>query len=675
MLELSHNLIQLTLHAEDDFLRLIELSRTGRRSWLHPDLSSVLFACQVDGQRLSAANLRFVQARNDNTDIHRVILSFEGAGIGLEYILMLYPETSVLECWPLIRNLSQNPIQVDRVDSLSLDLSFEEAELLFFTGDWGSEFEPQHSIVNKKIVLESRSGRSSKGNHPWFALTVQDGQVLSGSVAWSGNWIFRFEPLSNAGFRLSGGINDWEFSRTLVPGESLWGPSVVLTLGDSLDNVSQQLARVGRRYWYPSNELSSTLPVEWNHWWPYEDVEINESVFLQNVERASEMGFEVCTLDAGWFGPSDPAAFWEHYRGDWHLVNERRFPGGIRKLADHVHAHGMKSGMWCEIEGLGSRAALRREHPEYVALRDGNPIGQVCFGNPQAQEWAYQTLRRLITEYDSDWIKLDFNLDPGPGCNRIDHGHGTGDGLYAHIHGYYRVMARLRSEFPQVVFENCSSGGLRIDLAALRHTHMTYLSDLDYPEHDLQIFWGASTMLAPNVLLHWTFSHWRNTNPPPHQTFDPYDPSLTPSKWDYLARISMLGLFGLSQKLPELPDWLYDRIVENIRIYKTHVRRFVKEADLYRLTDQPRRSGEGDRWSAFQYTLPDESEHLLVTFRLPGSEPERYIRLKELTPERMYHIQGLEREADFEMSGQDLMETGLLFNDLAEQESSLLKIT
>jgi alpha-galactosidase len=64
---------------------------------------------------------------------------------------------------------------------------------------------------------------------------------------------------------------------------------------------------VGRRYWHPHNALSSLPPVEWNHWWSYEDVDINEQVFAQNMQVAAQMGVEVCTLDAGWFGPSDTA--------------------------------------------------------------------------------------------------------------------------------------------------------------------------------------------------------------------------------------------------------------------------------------------------------------------------------------------------------------------------------
>jgi alpha-galactosidase len=675
MTEHSSQQLNLQFHEDGQQLRLVNLSYAGH-PWLHPAQPSELFACHVDGKRLSNIDLRFIRTQTSNEHgIQKSILLFEGEDVQIEYHLFQYTDASLVECWTVITNRTQFAIHVERIDSLSVNLPSDSIELFSFTGDWGSEFEPHSTQLDESTVLQSRSGRSSKGNHPWFALTAADGQILSASVAWSANWIFRFEPLPGGGFRLTGGINDWEFGKTLEPGESVQGAPVILALGPDLNFISQQYARVGRKYWYPKNELASMLPVEWNHWWPYEDAEINETIFMQNVERAAEIGIEVCTLDAGWFGPSDPGTFWEHYRGDWHLVNDQRFPSGIRKLSDHVHAHGMKFGIWCEFEGLSQHAALAREHPEYVAIRDGSSISSVCFGNPDVQHWAYETLKRLIVEYNADWIKVDYNLDAQAGCNRTDHGHGVGDGLYAHVHGYYRVMERIRTEFPHVVLENCSSGGLRIDLGTLRQTHMTYLSDPDYPEHDLQIFWGASLMLATDVLLHWTFSHWRNINPPPYQTFNPHDPSLTREKWDYMARISMLGIFGLSQRLPELPEWLYQRMVENIRIYKEHVRRFVKEADLYRLTTQPRRNGEGDRWAAFQYSLPEKSEHLLFVFRMPGGEAERHIQLQSLDADRIYKVRGLEGELKFECRGKELMEDGLVFNTLSEQGSALLKLS
>lgn len=52
----------------------------------------------------------------------------------------------------------------------------------------------------------------------------------------------------------------------------------------------------------------------------------------------------------------------------------------------------------------------------------------------------------------------------------------------------------------------------------------------------------------------------------------------------------MIGLYGYSQKLPLLPDWMAECVAVHNRIYKQTVRRFVAEAQLYRLTEQPRRS-------------------------------------------------------------------------------------
>jgi len=672
---LSSGQLQMRFRQDGNHLLLDQLGGFGA-AWVHPGRASELFAVTVNGRRLSALNLTFVHREQiaDAEGVEHQRFVFVGEGVEVEQHVRIYDEPALFEVWQIIHNRGETPIQIGRIDSLAVNLPPAEMELFSYIGEWGSEFEPRREPLTGEVILESRSGRSSKGNHPWFALFRGEDQLFSASVAWSGNWVFRFEPLEEGGFALSGGLHNWEFSKDLLPSASMESPPVVVVLGDTLNCVSQQYARAGRKHWYPQNALSSIAPVEWNHWWPYEDAEINAGVFAANVEVAEKMGFEVCTLDAGWFGPSDAGTFWEHYRGDWHLVNKDRFPEGIRAVGEHVHAHGMKFGIWCEIEALGPNAQLAQDRPDFVAERDGERLGCVCFGNPDVQEWAYRTLARLINEYGANWIKVDFNLDPRAGCNRTDHGHGAGDGLYAHYQGYYGVMERVRRDYPEVVLENCSSGGLRIDLGIARRTYMAFLSDPDWPDHDLQIFWGASTMLAPNVLLHWTYSHWRHLTPPPYQTFNPHDPALTPKKWDYYTRISMLGLYGLSQRLPDLPEWLAQRVVEQNAIYKNHVRRFVKEADLYRLTKQPRRNGSGDRWAAFQYTLPDRSEHLLFVFRLPGAEAERAIRLLDLDPDRTYTLRGLEGEWNLQLTGRALMEEGVTFSTLDVEESALLKI-
>lgn len=644
-------------------------------SWLGP--ASPLFAVHLGAQVLTARTPGVQIAPMETTasagmQTARARFVYRDHGIAVVNHFVLYDDTALFEIWQTVCNTGTAPVTITRLDSLALTLDAAACELLSFTGDWGSEFEPVRAPVAALPLLESRSGRSSKGNHPWCALFRPDGAILSAAVAWSGNWALRFMPDTNGAIQFSGGLHDWQFAHTLVPGASLDSPPVAVALGagGDLNSVSTQYARVGRRHWYPNNSFSQRLPVEWNHWWSYEDSMIDEQVFRANVDIAAMFGVEVCTLDAGWFGPTESGSHWYDYRGDWADVNTARFPSGLRALSDYVHDHGMAFGLWCEIEALGQHARLAEQQPTFVARRGGERLGYVCFGSPAVQEWAFGMLSQLIEMYRLDWIKLDFNLDPGAGCDRTDHGHGAGDGLHAHYQGYYQTLERLRARFPDVVLENCSSGGLRIDLGMLRRTLPTFLSDPDWPAHGLQLIWGASTMLAPNAWLHWGFSEWINGHPT--QTFNPRDPQLQAHQLDYYIRIGMLGAFGLSQKLPDLPAWAAAQYVAHIDLYKTTLRRFVRVADFYRLTAQPRRDGSGERWAAFQYAIPDDAQHLVAVFRLPGGAPERTLHLYRLEPARVYTLTWLHSDRTEQRRGAQLIADGLHINDLPEEGSALI---
>ncbi|MCC6456942.1 MAG: alpha-galactosidase [Caldilineaceae bacterium] len=677
---LSNSQVEYVL-SNDRGLKIAAYRRANAPSWLAA-VASPVFALDCDQERIDGQSLGFQTERVERQALAQgaqqvtVYGEYTPKQLQIEIHTIVYPDSTLTEHWFTVRNAGQQPVRISRLDSISIHLSGgisgSDDELLYFTSGWGAEFEGVRKPLQGTVMLETRHGRSSQGQHPWFALTRGNGEILSAAPVWSGNWVFRFEPLDHGAYRLSGGLHDWEFFKDLAPGSAMDSVPVVVALGadGDLNSVSTQYARIGRKFWYPTNSLTQSLPVEWNHWWSYEDKAIDEDVFRRNADVAAELGIEICTLDAGWFGPTESGAHWYEYRGDWDQVNSVRFPSGIRFLSDYVHDKGMKFGLWCEIEGLGKHARLAEQHPDFVAMRSDERLGYVCFGNPAVQAWALETLERLIDEYGCDWIKLDFNLDPGAGCNHTDHGHGAGDGLYEHYRGYYRVLAELRARHPQVILESCSSGGLRIDLGLMRHTHMTFLSDPDWPEHDLQLFWGATTMLAPNVCLHWSFSEWIHEHQ--RQTFNPRDPNLQPHQLDYYTEISQLGVFGFSQKLPELPGWVAERFAHHIRQYQTRIEQFVREGDLYRLTEQPKRAQRGERWAGFQYSLPDGTEHLLFVFRLDGGEAERTLRLRALQPEQQYALTWLTEQRVETRRGHDLMVEGLHFHRLTEEEAAIV---
>lgn len=592
--------------------------------------------------------------------------------LNITWFVQIYADTTLCETWLELENAGTVVQTITRIDSCAIDLPSASYEILSYTGGWGSEFEPVRQRLARDCRFETRAGRSSQGMHPWCALWRDNRSLMSVAVAWSGNWVIRYDECADGGYRLSAGVNDWAFFVDLAAGARVVSPKVVIVAQDhaDLNAATQAYATVGRRFWYPRTPLADALPVEWNHWWTYEDRSLNEHVFRANVDAAKHLGIEVCTLDAGWFGPSDPDTHWYDYRGDWHLVNAQRFPSGIRALSDYVHAAGMAFGIWCEIEAIGRHASINTTHPSIVARRHNASLGYVCLGSDAGWDWAFATLERIITAYNADWIKLDFNLDPGAGCDRTDHGHGAGDGLLCHYHGYYRLLAAIRHKYPHVVLENCSSGGLRIDLGLARETHMAFLSDPDWPEHSLQLFWGAATMLAPDALLHWGFCEWGFADHP-QQTFDPRDLTLTPHQLDYYTHISMLHRFGFSQGLPDLPVWVAQRYQTHIADYQHIVRRFVKQARLVHLTNQPRRDGTLDRFAGFQYVMPDATEMLIALFRLPGAKAQRRFYLDAIQTQCTYKATWLGSTHVAYISGAELAR-GWLLADVDAPGSALV---
>lgn len=586
--------------------------------------------------------------------------------VQIDHQVRRYDE-GLVESAVTITNTNSAPVTVTQAAPLVLSIE-RGAHLLHWTSQWGAEFEPRRTPVTAPFEVGTTAGRSAHGAHPIVVVEHVDGRVTLVSIAWSGNWVVRLEPLSDSQFRLTAGMHDTGFAKTLAPGDTFESPRVVHITAPDLNTAAIALTQVGRTHWFPSNYRAEMLPIEWNHWWSYEDADIDDETFRRNVDVAAGIGVEVCTLDAGWFGPSDADSHWFDHRGDWDLVNEQRFPKGLRSLADYVHQSGMLFGLWCEIEAVGSRAALAEQHPDFLATRDGERLGYVCFGSPAVRDWAFATLERLILGHGADWIKLDFNLDPGLGCDRTDHGHGGGDGLYEHYRGYYATLDRLRAAYPTTVLETCSSGGLRLDLELLRHVDVTFLSDPDWPEHGLQLLWAATLMLPPNRLLHWGFSQWRGHHP--RQDFDPH--TVSPTQLDYYRRIAMLGATGCSLKLPDLPGWVRDRLAMHHRFYRDVVRRFVQQGEVRRLTDQPQRDGAGSRWAGFQYSIGESDEHLVFVFRLDGGTEQRVLRLGGLQPDRDYRVVWQDAAIERQITGAQLMADGVEIDTVPVEGSEIL---
>ncbi|MBI4657678.1 MAG: discoidin domain-containing protein [Verrucomicrobia bacterium] len=60
----------------------------------------------------------------------------------------------------------------------------------------------------------------------------------------------------------------------------------------------------------------------------------------------------------------------------------------------------------------------------------------------------------------------------------------------------------VRAAHPQLVIENCSSGGLRFDLGIIGHAHTNWLSDKVSPLPSVQLAYGSTIEFAPEICNH-----------------------------------------------------------------------------------------------------------------------------------------------------------------------------
>ena len=463
------------------------------------------------------------------------------------------------------------------------------ASIHWWSSDWGAEWQPQVSLARDGVDLVTTSGRSSKGAHP-FAIVSDAQQTLIIAVAWSGNWRLAARVRPDGTLVVTAGL-DHPIRHAVPAGASVEAPRVLLSSGHDWNDASRNLVMAVRA----TTPTTHSIRTEWNHWWPYEDAGIDANTFLTNAAAAHRAGLDVAVLDAGWFGR--PGSHWFELRGDWQQENEERFPGGIVALADRTRALGIDFGLWMEPEAIGSEALVNRTHQAVIA-RDagGESLGYVCLGSPEGRMFVLASVRQALRSTRASWLKWDFNLDPGAGCARTDHGHTSSDGLFTHVRGLYDVLDAVRAEFPGTVLENCSSGGLRWDLGIAAHVDTGFATDPDWPEHALACRWASSLFFPPERQLGWCDSEWRGSHP--HQHVRAAD-GIPPHVLDRIVVVSMLGGLGVSQRLVDWPTADLERLHTLVTRYDEHIRPHLADAILERLTGQPLREGSGERRVAF----------------------------------------------------------------------------
>lgn len=422
-----------------------------------------------------------------------------------------YPKEGVIRQWTEIRHEEKGNVELGRYASAMLYLEDQSYWLTEFTGDWAKEMQMHtQQLTTGKKVLDSRLGtRSTMFTPPYFMVGIntpageEQGEVLMGTLAWTGNVRFTFEEDHNGMLRIVSGINPDASRYLLKKGETFRTPDLIYTLShEGTGDGSRRLQQ-----WMMANQLYKgtgdrmTLLNNWENTYFRFDEEKLKGLYTE----AKDLGVDLFLLDDGWFGNKYPRNNDRQGLGDWQVMN-KKLPHGLPFTIKQCEGQGLGFGIWIEPEMVNPKSELAEKHPKWIIQlpqRDTYYSRHqlvLDLSNPDVQDFVFGVVDNLMRENPTiKYMKWDCN---SPMTNIYSDYEKTKQGnLYVdYTRGLYKVFERIQTKYPDLTMMLCSSGGGRCDYGALRYFTEFWCSDDTEPIERLFIQWGYSHFMPAKAM-------------------------------------------------------------------------------------------------------------------------------------------------------------------------------
>lgn len=353
-------------------------------------------------------------------------------------------------------------------------------------------------------VAHSGSGRSSNHDLPFFVLENKEctGGLFIG-IGWSGDWDLWMEREAEV-IRVHAGMTNLHLC--LLPGERIRQPSI---LAGEYRGAALEGFRALRRHLRDAVQpqiAGKPVPMFtcFNNYYG-DRGNFDEGVFLREIPAAAEVGIEYLVIDGGWTGGGLDSR-WESlppFIGNWRLPDVHKFPQGFERVRRAAEQAGCKMGLWFDVEHAHPHSLALRENPElfHTGLLDNNGCHLLRLETQAGQDWAFQAIVGNLRQLGAHYLKFDMNSDPAPIWAHNDLPDRRGISEIRYLEGLYRLLDRLMQTFPEMMIENCASGGRRIDLEMLRRSHTSFLSDHSQSEAIVRYhIFGAAHFLPGNQI-------------------------------------------------------------------------------------------------------------------------------------------------------------------------------
>ena len=343
-----------------------------------------------------------------------------------------------------------------------------------------SRFQEVNCRDEGPMRFSSANGRSSDGCFPYFTVSQgDDGLILA--IGWSGQWNAAFSRTSE-GVHLSSGLEDSDFY--LKPAEEIYTSSVlILPYKNGMNAGHNTFRSLMREHFSPKAFTEKSLPLCING-----GIATKSDYLCDIAELNPKMGypFNYLWMDAGWYGPNEPdpnenVSEWPRYLGEWE-INPRLHPNALVDVRDAAEKNGMRLLLWFEPERSFEVRKYRKKHPEWFISGTHLKWWQKNtylwnLGDKAARDGMIDMLSSYVDSLHLGCLRWDFNTEPLIFWRDAEEEGRHGLFEIKYIMGLYEVWDTLSESFPDLLIDNCASGGRRLDFELYRRGIPLWRSD------------------------------------------------------------------------------------------------------------------------------------------------------------------------------------------------------
>ncbi len=538
-----------------------------------------------------------------------------------------YLNEDVIEQWAEIKHDEKKPLVIYNYASSMLHFDAEQYWLTQFHGDWAEEMKMVESQLTAGIkILDTKLGtRAHMYQTPVFMLSLNGksdettGEVLAGTLGWSGNFRFLFEIDEKGSLRVISGINPFASEYTLDPGRIFTTPSMIFTYSTTGKGIaSRNLHRWAQNYGVLDG-TGSRLTLLNN--WEATGFNFDEKKLTAILDETKLLGVDLFLLDDGWFANKYPRNNDRAGLGDWQ-ENKTKLPNGLGYLVKEAENKGVKFGVWIEPEMVNPKSELYENHPDWILKLPNRPEhyyrNQLVLDltNPQVQEFVYNVVDGMLTKNPGiAFIKWD--------CNRMmtntysPYLKDKQSHVYIdYVNNLYNILDRLRQKYPKLPIMLCSGGGGRVDYGALRYFTEFWASDNTDALERIYIQWGYSYFFpAVSVCNHVT--------------------SWGKQSLKFRVDVAMMGKMGFDIQVDEMTENELKFSQNAVASWK-RLSDVILHGDLYRLI-----SPYEENRAVLMYVNDTKSKAVLFGYILNALYGENFnrVKLEGLDPAKTYKVQ------------------------------------